>query len=56
MSFKFLVRQTESCVIDASSAVPAASPDVVSKKRRGRFAVGISPAGETVYKIGRAHV
>ena len=55
MSFKFLVRQTESCVIDASSAVPAASPDVVSQKRRGRFAVGISPVGDAVY-IGGADV
>lgn len=49
MSFKYLVRQTESCVIDASSAVPAASPDVLCKKRRGRFAVGISPVDADVY-------
>ncbi|MCD7811962.1 MAG: hypothetical protein LUG91_08990 [Ruminococcus sp.] len=49
MNFLIPVRATASSVLDASSAVPAASVEVLSHMRRGRTAIGISAVSKDVY-------
>lgn len=55
MSFKEPIRYTTSVVLNATTAVPAASEAVLSRKLKARTAVGISALGSTVY-IGGADV
>lgn len=53
MSFIYPVRDTISNVLDATSAVPAASVEVLNKSRRGRHAIGISATESEVYIGGQ---
>lgn len=49
MSFKEPIRYTTSVALDASSAVPAASDAVLSRKLKARASVGITAVGSTIY-------
>lgn len=49
------VTWTKSIVLDATSAVVAASPEVLSKQRSGRHTISITASGATVY-IGGSDV
>ena len=49
MSFKEPIRYTTSVALDASSAVPAASEAVTSRKHRARASVGITALDSTIY-------
>lgn len=53
MNFLYPVRDTISSVLDATSAVPAASAEVLNKSRRGRNAIGISATESDVYIGGK---